>query len=108
MPSFDIADVFHTVNAITLIAALVVGVQGGFFYAYHAGLGVRAFHTMMMFSMFFLTLAIVRWFQLSDTWENWIGIWMLSILFGIGQSVGYTLRIRYERFSIRRKNGRFR
>ena len=103
MPEFALVDALRPLSLATILGSLLVGLQAGFFYAFYAGLGVRIIHTMTLFSMFFFSMALIRWLDGDDSWASWFGIWLLSLLFASGQSVGYSLRLRLVRHQHTRK-----
>lgn len=91
---FDLVDAFLVVSPLTVAGSLITGLQAGAFYAYHQRLGVNAYTSVVLSTMFFLTMSILRLVEGSATWERWIGAWLLSILFAGSMHVGFTLRAR--------------
>lgn len=96
MNTFDLDDFLRVLGPVELVVAFVVGLYLGAVYAWVQQLGTRLFNTGVISGVFFLTLAIVRWFEGSNLWEVWIAAWLLYMVFASGMSVGYRSRRRYE------------
>lgn len=94
MSDFD--QILLTASPLSVLAAVLTGLQAGAFYSFQQRLGVRAFHTMILLSMFFASLAIVALIE-RDGWQKWVGGWILGLLFAVGQRYGYALRERLEK-----------
>lgn len=97
----ELEQFFALLGPTELIASFLIGGQAGAFYAYQQKLGTRAYHTIVMSGMFFMTLAIVRMLAGEELWVHWLSAWLLSALFAIGNVVGYSVRDDIE--SRRRK-----
>lgn len=101
MISIDFSQLWTHVSLLELLIAALAGLQAGAFYAYSQRLGTHFFHSFTLSANFFSAVIVSSALVDRENWENWVGVWLLWLVFQAGVDLGYRIRVRRSGSSLK-------
>ena len=95
MISVDVASFWTHVTLLEVLVAAFAGLQAGAFYAWSQRLGTHFFHSAILSANFFTAIIISSALVDRTEWEEWVGVWLLWLIFQLGVTSGYKIRKRW-------------